>query len=178
MTSSASSHSLPTFTGTQVNYYGICHRKLWLYSHNIEMERENENVQIGKLVGDQSYNRERKEINIDNRIVIDWMESRVLADGTLLIHETKKSRSFDSAHRLQVLYYLFYLRAKGVKARGEIDYPLLKKKDEVELTEQGRVEVQRTLDGIRLVVESPQAPPRLENKRLCEKCAYFELCWS
>lgn len=170
--------ALPTFTGTQVNYYGICWRKLWLFSHGVEMERENENVQIGKTVGDTSYSRERKEVNIDNKIVIDWVESRVLDDGTLLIHETKKSRSFDNAHRLQVLYYLFYLKQKGVKARGEIDYPLIKKTEKVELTGEAEIEVHRVLDGIKSVVEMPVAPPRLENKRLCEKCAYFELCWA
>ena len=170
--------SLPKATGTQVNYFGICHRKLWLFSHNIEMERENENVQIGKLIGEKSYGRERKEVNIDNRIVIDWVESRVLADGTLLIHETKKSRSFDSAHRLQVLYYIYYLKQKGVAARGEIDYPLLKKTEKVELDGEAENEVLRVLAGIQSVIEMPVAPPRLENKRLCEKCAYFELCWS
>ena len=133
---------------------------------------------LAKPLAKKSYSRERKEVNIDNRIVIDWVESRVLDDGTLLIHETKKSRSFDNAHRLQVLYYLFYLKQKGVKARGEIDYPLIKKTEKVELTGEAEIEVHRVLDGIKSVVEMPVAPPRLENKRLCEKCAYFELCWA
>src|SRR4028119_2330924 len=97
--------SLPQFTGTQVNYYAICHRKLWLFSHGVQMERENENVQIGKLIGDNSYKREQKEIAIDDRIVIDWMETKVNPDGSLTLHETKKSKAFDAAHRLQVLYY-------------------------------------------------------------------------
>ncbi len=133
MTTSNSS-AIPTFTGTQVNYYAICQRKLWLFTRGVEMERENENVQIGKMVGEASYSRSQKEIAIDDRIVIDWIVSKVLPYGTLVIHETKKSRSFDDAHRLQVLYYLFYLKRKGVKARGEINYPLLKKTQTIELT--------------------------------------------
>jgi len=51
----------------------------------------------------------------------------------LTIHETKKSKSFDKAHRLQVLYYIYYLKQKGVTARGEIDYPLLKRREDMEL---------------------------------------------
>jgi CRISPR-associated exonuclease Cas4 len=169
---------LPKYTGQQVKYYAFCHRRLWLFSHDIAMEKENEDVQKGSLLDETSYAREHKSINIDDRIVIDWIGTRVLDDGTLLIHEVKKSKSFDQAHRLQVLYYLFYLQCKGVKARGEIDYPLLKKTEKVELTPEAQSEVGRVLDGIQTIVEQPEAPPRLENKRLCEKCAYFELCWS
>jgi CRISPR-associated exonuclease Cas4 len=117
--------NLPTFTGTQVNYFAVCKRKLWLFSRGVEMERENENVQLGKLVGEQSYSRAQKEVAIDDRVVFDWVESKVGADGVLTLHEVKKSRAIESAHRLQMLYYIFYLRCKGVAARGEIDYPLL-----------------------------------------------------
>ena len=46
------------FTGTQVNYYAICHRKLWLFSRDIEMERKHEAVQIGRLLSEESYARE------------------------------------------------------------------------------------------------------------------------
>lgn len=175
---SASSPSPPTFTGTQVNYFGICHRKLWLFSNGVEMERENENVQIGKLLSEESYSRAQKEIAIDDRIVIDWMESRVGADGVLMLHEVKKSKSFDAAHRLQLLYYIYYLKCKGVEARGEIDYPLLKKKEAIELTEEAEAELLEVLEDIAAVVSTPEAPPRLINRRVCEKCAYYELCWS
>ena len=74
MTTSVSSSS-PTFTGTQVNYYAVCKRKLWLFSHDIEMERENENVQIGRLLDQETYKREQKEIALDERVVLDWMNS-------------------------------------------------------------------------------------------------------
>ena len=170
--------SLPVFTGTQVKYFAFCHRRLWLFTHGVEMERENEDVQLGTTLGEKSYERERKEVNIDDKIVLDWTEHKLEDDGTLTLHEVKKSKSFDQAHRLQVLYYLYYLKHKGVTARGVIDYPLLKKTESVELTPEAESEVHRVLDGVKSVVEMPQAPPRLDNKRLCEKCAYFELCWS
>ena len=170
--------NIPEFTGTQVNYFVVCHRKLWLFTRNIEMERENENVQIGKLLDEESYKREQKAIALDERIVIDWVESKVLPDGTLLLHEVKKSRAVDAAHRLQMLYYLFYLKCKGVAARGQIDYPLLKKSEPIELTPQAESELKLALDEIKIIVESDDAPPRLTTKRFCEKCAYFEFCWS
>lgn len=170
--------NLPQFTGTQVNYYLICHRKLWLFSHGVQMERENENVQAGKLIGESSYKREQKEVKIDDRIVLDWVETKVLSDGSLVLHETKKSRAFDNAHRLQVLYYLFYLQCKGVAAQGEIDYPLLKQTQRVQLTPETQNEVEQVLEGVADVVSREQAPERLTNRRVCEACAYFELCWS
>lgn len=170
--------SLPQLTGQQIKYYAFCHRRLWLLSHDIAMEKENEDVKMGSLVDEKSYKREQKQVNIDNRIVIDWVDSSVDENGVLTIHETKKSKSFDEAHRLQVLYYLYYLKQKGVTARGEIDYPLLKRREEVELKPADEVYIEKVLLEIEQIVTSPEAPPRLEKKRVCEKCAYFELCYS
>ena len=170
--------SSPTFTGTQVNYYAVCKRKLWLFSHDIEMERESEAVQIGKLLDQETYKREQKEIALDERVVLDWIELKDNPDGGKTVHEVKKSRSVEAAHRLQMLYYLFYLQTKGVAARGEIDYPLLKKTEQIALTPQAEAELKAALDDIGHIVESPEVPPRLPAKRFCEKCAYFELCWS
>lgn len=153
-------NGLPTFTGQQVKYYAFCHRRLWLFSHDIAMEKENEDVQKGSLLDETSYAREHKAINIDDKIVIDWVGHKLEDDGTLTLHEVKKSKSFDQAHRLQVLYYLYYLKLKGVAARGVIDYPLLKKTEKIELTPEAENDVLRVLDGIKNVVEQPIAPPR------------------
>ena len=54
-----------TITGVKVNYYCICKTKLWLFSHNIQMEKESEYVQMGKLIHESSYRREEKEVVID-----------------------------------------------------------------------------------------------------------------
>jgi len=166
------------FTGTQVNYYMVCHRKLWLFTHDITMERENENVQIGKLVGQETYKREQKEIALDDRVVLDWMELQDNPDGTKTVHEVKKGRSVEAAHRMQMLYYLYYLQSKGIEAVGQLDYPLLKKSERLELTPQATSELRAALKDIERILESPEVPPRLTTKRFCEKCAYFELCWS
>jgi len=166
------------FTGTQLNYLVVCHRKLWLFSNGIEMERENEAVQIGKQIGQDSYNREKKEINLDNQIVLDWAEAKVGDDGVLVVHEVKKSKSVSSAHRLQMLFYLDFLRAKGVPARGVIDYPEIKQRETVELDAAGESELQEALCQVKAILASEDVPPRLDNLRFCSRCAYFDLCYS
>ncbi|HLG30213.1 MAG TPA: Dna2/Cas4 domain-containing protein [Candidatus Brocadiales bacterium] len=37
------------FTGTQINYFFVCKRKLWLFSRRIEMERESDAVMVNDL---------------------------------------------------------------------------------------------------------------------------------
>ncbi len=165
------------FTGTQLNYLEVCHRKLWLFSHGIEMERENEAVQIGKSIGAASYDREKKEINLDNQIVLDWAETRVGDDGLLTIHEVKKSKAVRAAHRLQMLFYLRFLKNKGVAARGIIDYPEIKARETIELTPGAEIELQGALEEVKAIVESPGAPARLDKLSFCSKCAYFDLCY-
>lgn len=42
-------------TGIMVYYYFVCKRKLWYFCHGIQMEADNENVQLGKLLDASSY---------------------------------------------------------------------------------------------------------------------------
>ncbi|MFH1897759.1 MAG: Dna2/Cas4 domain-containing protein [Candidatus Desantisbacteria bacterium] len=49
-----------TYTGTQVNYYLICKRKLWLFSHHLEMEATSDLVTLGKVLQEESYSRKHK----------------------------------------------------------------------------------------------------------------------
>ncbi|RYX83624.1 CRISPR-associated protein Cas4 [bacterium] len=166
-----------SFTGTQINYLVVCPRKLWLFSHGIEMEREDQNVQMGKQIGQGTYEREKKEINLDNQVVIDWADAKPGPDGVLTIHEVKKSRAVSRAHRLQMLYYLHFLRQKGVAARGVIDYPELKQRETIELDAPAQRELDQVLQQVSLVVNSEQSPPRLDKRSFCSKCAYFDLCY-
>lgn len=45
-------------TGVMIYYYFVCSRKLWYFCHQINMEDENENVQLGKLLDENSYKRD------------------------------------------------------------------------------------------------------------------------
>lgn len=169
--------SASRITGTQINYLLVCHRKLWLFSHSIHMEQESDVVGMGKVVAETTYVREEKEISIDDRIVLDWAEHEIGPDGMLTVHEVKKSKAIGRAHRLQMLYYLYVLKEKGVPARGRLDYPLLKQVVDIELTGPAEAEVETALAEVARIVALPEAPARLTSRRLCETCAYFELCW-
>lgn len=53
-------------TGTLVWYYYICKREVWLMAHQLIPDQEQENVRIGKIIGENSYNRDKKEIDLGN----------------------------------------------------------------------------------------------------------------
>jgi CRISPR-associated exonuclease Cas4 len=169
-------------TGTHINYYFICHRKLWLFSHGVQMEQTSDTVLLGKLIDESSYERKDKAVDIDGNIVIDWID-----DKNGMLHEVKKSDSMEDAHKWQVLYYLWYLKQKGVKiaddklqmadgVRGEIDYPKLKQKVEVVLTPEKEAELLEIVQRAEQVM-SQEHPPERINKKFCKTCSYYELCW-
>jgi len=163
---------LLSITGTHINYYFICQRKLWLFSRGLVMEQTSDTVLLGKLIDESSYARKEKQIEIDDTIAIDWIDSK---NGVL--HEVKKSDSLEEAHRWQVLYYLWYLKQKGVLGlKGELDYPKLKQKVSVELNEQTENEITEVLKKIEEVV-APASAPGKKSRHFCKTCSYFELCW-
>jgi len=158
-------------TGTQINYFFICKRKLWLFSHDIQMEQNSDNVAIGKMIGEESYSRKKKEIEIDGRIKIDFWEK----EG--IIHEIKKTDKIEEAHIWQLKYYLYYLKCKGANnIRGELDYPKLKRREKVDLTENDCNFLEELFGKIEVIVNTDQ-PPGIVNSKICKKCSYYELCY-
>jgi CRISPR-associated exonuclease Cas4 len=159
------------FTGTQINYFCVCKRKLWLFSRDIQFENENEYVQLGRLIDEYSYSRKKKQIEIGN-IKIDFMDGK---KG--VIHEVKKSRKIEKAHIWQVKYYLYWLKTKGVEnITGEIDYPKLKKRESISLTESDLKEFETTFSEMETILGRSR-PPEVINRPFCKKCAYFEFCY-
>lgn len=162
---------LPTFTGTEVGYYFICQKKLWWFSHGLQMEQESDRVKMGKLVHENSYARQKHEINIDDKIVLDWRE-----DG--VIHEIKLSDKMEDAHEMQLLYYLYYLKQKGITdLKGQIDYPKLRDTKTVELTPELERKIEDTLTEMEQIVTAKKAPV-VKFMKICRSCSYAELCWS
>ena len=158
-------------TGIHIYYYTVCKRKLWYFHHNIQMEQNNDNVIIGKAIDESMYKRDEKHINIDNIINIDFIRT------SKILHEVKKSKSIEEASILQVKYYLYYLYNRGVKdIKGKIDYPLLKQTVDVEINKDDIEVLDRIVKEIREVVLL-LVPPLLEQKKICKKCAYYELCF-
>lgn len=158
-------------TGLMVYYYEVCKRKLWYFTNDIQLEENNSNVILGKLLEENSYTRDEKKINIDGVINIDFIRSKKI------LHEIKKSNSIEPASILQVQYYLYYLEKKGlVGLKGVLDYPLLKQTVEVNLTDSDRENLENIIIGIKEILRK-ESPPTLEKKNICKKCAYFDLCF-
>ena len=154
-----------------VYYYEVCKRKLWYFVNEIQLEENNSNVILGKLLEENTYTRDEKKINIDGVINIDFIRSKKI------LHEIKKSNSIEPASLLQVQYYLYYLEKKGlIGLKGILDYPLLKQTVEVNLTDKDRENLDNIIIGIKEILRK-ESPPALEKNGICKKCAYFDLCF-
>ena len=77
---------------------------------------------------------------------------------------------------MQVKYYLYYLKQRGVNVKGKIDYPLLKSSIDVELTMQDEKVIEEAIIRIREIVNRDK-PETLHKKKICGKCAYNDLCF-
>lgn len=158
-------------TGTEFNYYHICKRKLWLFSHDIEMEQNSDTVYLGKLIHENSYTRKNKEILIDGAIRIDFLDD----EG---VHEVKKSDKMEESHIAQTLYYIYCLRQKGMDIRkGVINYPKQKLIKDVFLTEEKETEITGIISDIKKI-KALDLPPVALNARICKSCSYEDLCYA
>ena len=51
-------------TGVMVQYYKVCQRELWFYLNQINMNYDNDDIDIGRLIHENTYKREKKELGI------------------------------------------------------------------------------------------------------------------
>ena len=158
-------------TGIMVYYYFICHKKLWYFLNQINMEQNSELVEIGKIIDENTYSREKKQILIDNTINIDFIKN-----GAIL-HEIKKTKSIEEAGIWQVKYYIYYLENKGVKnIKAKIDFPLIKESKDIILEEGDKEKLDNVVKEIQKISEMDKAPDKIDSK-ICKKCSYFDLCY-
>ncbi|WP_040682284.1 CRISPR-associated protein Cas4 [Methanobrevibacter boviskoreani] len=164
---------MKSINGTQINYYFICKTKLWLFSHNIQMEQESDNVKLGKNLHKNSYKKEN-EVLIDNLINVDFIKN----NNPIEIHEVKKTQSMKKSHEFQLLYYIYYLKnEKGLNnIVGYLNYPENRKKIKIELTDEKEKELNDVLEDINNIINSNIPKPK--KSRICRKCAYFEFCFA
>ena len=162
-----------SINGTQINYYFICKTKLWLFSHNIRLEDESENVRLGKILHEDSFKRENDYL-IDNLINVDFIK----VNDYVEIHEVKKTQKMEKSHEFQLLYYMHYLKNKKDihNIKGFLDYPKNRKKREIFLTEEKEKELLKIIEDINKINENEMPKPK--KSRICRKCAYFEFCFS
>jgi len=157
-------------TGIKINYLFVCERKLWLFDRGIGMESTSERVLLGKILEESSFlSEEKRKIMIDELICID-----ILSDDE--IREIKYSSRMEDANRMQILYYLYYLKKLGIKKRGILNYPKEKKREIVELTQEHEKKVEEALHRVEEIIKMEKPPPVIK-KNYCKKCAYYEFCF-
>jgi len=157
-------------TGLMVQYYHVCERELWFMSRGLDIDRETTNIQRGSYVDENSYDDRRKSYQINGRIQLDVLDS-----GDVM--EVKVSSTLEKPARMQLLYYLWYLEeVLDIEKDGVLAYPKERKRENVELNDETRSEVEDAIRGIIDVVEQ-DAPPELEKKPYCDACLYQDICW-
>ncbi|HHV61464.1 MAG TPA: CRISPR-associated protein Cas4 [Firmicutes bacterium] len=160
-------------TGTLVWYYYICRRQVWLISHNITPDENEDNVVLGRYIHEESYNRERKELLFHGGKA-DIIGTK---SGQLVVAEVKKSSKAKESARMQLAFYLYELSTLGIEARGELRFPEERRRESVILDDRLRGEVERAKGEILKLIYEPYAPEP-EKIHWCKNCAYQEFCWS
>ena len=93
-------------SGTLIWYYYICKREVWLLAHGIEADQDHELLEMGRIISENTYRRDKKEINIGN-IKVDLIRRE---HGQLIVGEVKKSSRYEKAATMQLLFYLKTLK--------------------------------------------------------------------
>jgi CRISPR-associated exonuclease Cas4 len=161
-------------SGTHINYYFICRRKLWLFVNGINMEHTSDMVHEGKLIHENSYPQraaQYEELEIDG-CKIDFYDPK-----NKVVHEIKKSDKVEAAHEWQVKYYIYVLARNGITdVTGILEYPALRHKTEVSLPLSDKDKIKNMEQEIETIVSSENCPQKITSKR-CKNCSYYEFCY-
>jgi CRISPR-associated exonuclease Cas4 len=163
-----------SITATHINYYHICHRKLWLFANGITMEHSSVIVAEGKQLHETSYiQRSDKytEMNIGGS-VIDYYDAK-----NKVVHEVKKSNKVEMAHEWQVKYYILLLEQNGIEgATGILEYPKLRETKTVVLLERDKAYLLKICTEITAMIADDNCPEVI-NAKICKSCSYYEFCY-
>lgn len=172
--------------GMVLGYYLICPRKAWLSLRGLWMEQESDAVAQGRLLDEVTYQRADKHLALEaeapcgTRLVgkVDWAN---LKAGVL--HETKKGRTCEDAHRWQLRFYLWLLQRNGVTRpdgwpfAGQLNYPALRKTETVTLEEAHSERLAEMVREIGVLAYRFTPPDRITKRSFCKQCAFEELCY-
>ena len=161
-------------TGTHINYYFVCHRKLWLFANSIQMEHTHDVVSEGKLIHETSYPQRSckyEEIAIDG-IKIDFYDAK-----NKVIHELKKSSKLHEAHIWQLKYYIYIFEKNEINGvSGILEYPKERKTEEVYLSSIDKERIKEIEFEILEIIDSETIPEIIKMSR-CKNCAYYDFCF-
>jgi len=141
-------------------------------AHELGPEPDNVYIEMGGLLTEEAYKREKKEIIFEN-VKIDLIKKE---KENIIVGEVKKSSKGQKAAIMQLAYYLYRLREYGVYAKGNLLIPKEKKKFTVELTDELIEKLKNAFFEIDQIINK-EKPPFPEKISFCSNCAYREFCW-
>ena len=162
-------------TATLVNLYYVCRREMWLHANGIRFEHTSDLVLEGRLIHEDSYpqrSSKYEEIELDG-IKVDFYDPK-----RKVIHEIKKSNKVEAAHEWQLKYYIYVFERNGIEGvTGVLEYPTLRKTQEVMLSDVDRERIKEMEADIQQIISDDNCPP-LQKKGICRNCSYFDFCYS
>ena len=160
-------------TATLMNLYHVCKREMWLHANGIRFEHTSDLVFEGRLIHEDSYPQRSvkyEEIELDG-IKVDYYDPK-----RKVIHEIKKSNKVEAAHMWQLKYYIYVFERNGIDGvTGILEYPALRKTQEVVLSDMDREQIKEMEVDIQRII-SDNSCPSLQKKGICKNCSYFDFC--
>ncbi|MBX3101013.1 MAG: CRISPR-associated protein Cas4 [Bacteroidetes bacterium] len=174
----------PSISGIHIAYYYLCKRKLWLWAQGIAMEEAPDKPNAGHqavaqatTLQDTTYTRRPqagRQLLLEQPGLVARIDYYEPNTGT--VYETKPSDRMSEVHRWQLRFYLWMVKQCGMgEAIGILEYPKLRKREEVVLSTEDEHRLQDTFLQIRRVLAG--ACPSPIYKQWCKKCAYYDLCY-
>ena len=162
-------------SGTRVKYYHICHRKLWLFDRDVQMEHTSDVVQQGELLHKTAYPQRAarfREIEIEGSKI----DSYDPIDK--VVHEMKRSPKMQKSDTAQLKFYIWLMEQHGlVGVTGLLEYPAQRQTEEVLLTDSDRAEIPLWVEEMeKLTADEAHCPPPI-HKPFCKQCAYYDFCY-
>jgi CRISPR-associated exonuclease Cas4 len=134
------------------------------------MNYNNDDINIGRLIHEKSFSREKKNINLGD-IVFDFVKT----GDKDVIFEIKKSSKLGEPVRYQLYYYLWNAKKMGKVMDGMLVYPEERKREKIVLTQEKEEEMEKIILDIQNLV-SQTLPPPVVIKPYCRRCTYYEMC--
>ncbi|MCL6533442.1 MAG: CRISPR-associated protein Cas4 [Armatimonadetes bacterium] len=162
--------------GYELNAWVICPRKCWFIQRQLMMEPHSPYVELGRLVHQEALQERPSREPTFTEVPIEGF-ARIDKIAGELVYEIKRSPRKQEAHRLQLLYYLYLLRERGLNLKGVLSYPEQNRREVIELDDEGIQALQNALQAIQQLRQCPLPPQVPRPMSVCRTCAYQELCW-
>jgi len=156
--------------GSLLYAFLICPRQAWLMSRQISGDQTNTMLEIGRIIDEKTFTREKKEIRFGSNI-FDMVKTE---DGKVKLIEVKKSSKMLEAAKMQLLYYIY---CSKLEVEAEIRIPKEKKIIKVELTQDNKELLENIIFEIIKLIDKNKPPLPIMCK-FCKQCSYSEFCWA